>query len=79
MIPQMTVVADLTRSEVYPSLKPGSAVGDSCRLSSVHEAQRQAQAMLNRSHLAFLQHIMGHRSLRHERLTSENNSQIEIP
>ena len=40
MIPQMTVLADLTRSEDW-SLKPGYAVGD-CHarwLPSVHEAQ----------------------------------------
>jgi hypothetical protein len=42
MIPQMTVVADLTRSEDWLSLKPGYAVGDchARRLPSVHEAQR---------------------------------------
>ena len=42
MIPQMTVVADLTRSEDWLSLKPGDAVGDchARRLPSVHEAQR---------------------------------------
>ena len=41
MIPQVTVVADLTRSEDLLSLKPGYAVGDchTCRLPSVHEAQ----------------------------------------
>ena len=41
MIPQMTVVADLTRSEDLLSLKPGYAVGDchAPRLPSVHEAQ----------------------------------------
>ena len=41
MIPQMTVVADLTRSEDWLSLKPGCAVGD-CHargLPSVCEAQ----------------------------------------
>jgi hypothetical protein len=41
MIPQMTVVADLTRSEDLLSLKPGYAVGD-CHtrgLPSVHEAR----------------------------------------
>ena len=42
MIPQMTVVADLTHSKDKPSLKPGYAVGDchACRPPSVHEAQR---------------------------------------
>ena len=42
MIPQRTVVADLTRSEDELSLKPGYAVGDchARRLPSVHEAQR---------------------------------------
>ena len=41
MIPQMTVVADLTRSEDLLSLKPGYAVGDchAHRRPSVHEAQ----------------------------------------
>ena len=41
MIPQMTVVVDLTRSEDWLSLKPGDAVGDchAHRLPSVHEAQ----------------------------------------
>ena len=41
MIPQMTVVADLTRSEDELSLKPGYAVGDchARRLPSVREAQ----------------------------------------
>ena len=39
-IPQMTVVADLTRSEDELSLKPGDAVGDchARRLPSVREA-----------------------------------------
>ena len=42
MIPQMTVVADLTSSEDLLSLKPGYAVGDchARRLPGVHEAQR---------------------------------------
>jgi hypothetical protein len=41
MIPQMTVVADLTRSEDQLSLKPGYAVVDchAHRLPSVREAQ----------------------------------------
>ena len=41
MIPQMTVVADLTCSEDELSLEPGDAVGDchARRLPSVHEAQ----------------------------------------
>ena len=41
MIPQMTAVADLTRSEDLLSLKPGYAVGDchAHRRPSVHEAQ----------------------------------------
>ena len=41
MVPQMTVVADLTPSEDLLSLKPGYAVGDchARRLPSVHEAQ----------------------------------------
>ena len=43
MIPQMTVVANLTRSEDSLSLKPGSAVEDYCqahRPPSVHQAQK---------------------------------------
>ena len=42
MIPQMTVVADLTRSEGELSLKPGYAVGDchARRLPSVREHTR---------------------------------------
>ena len=41
MIPQMTVVVDLTRGEDELSLKPGYAVGDchARRLPSVREAQ----------------------------------------
>ena len=41
MIPQMAVVADLTRDEDWLSLKPGDAVGDchARRLPSVREAQ----------------------------------------
>ena len=48
MIPQMTVVADLTPSEEEPSLKPGYAVGDcpACRLTSVHKAQRSLNYIL---------------------------------
>ena len=42
VIPQMTVIADLTRSEDWLSLKPGCAVGDchARRLPSGHEAER---------------------------------------
>ena len=41
MIPQMTVVADLTRSGDWLRLKPGYAVGDchARRLPSVHEGR----------------------------------------
>ena len=41
-IPQMTVVAGLTRCEDQLCLKPGYAVGDchARRLPSVHDAQR---------------------------------------
>ena len=41
MIPQMTVVVDLTRSGDLLSLKPGYAVGDchARKLPSVHKAQ----------------------------------------
>ena len=44
--PTVAVVADLTRSEDWQSLKPGHAVGDchARRLPSVHQAQRLSAA-----------------------------------